>query len=966
MTRIYIMNIPAFHGRPYSIVRLLMPVLAAFILLVESYSHAAMDARSLFDQGMEAFKTGNYGSAELIFRKIVDSSNDEYLDRAWFYLARSIFSKGKYGLALFEFKNFLNRCKNDALSAESRYWMGECYYNLSDKPNAIEEFRRYITVAGDADLVQNAHDRIGMIYHSQKRYDEAVIEWEAARSASSDQSRNYTRQYWIGEALYRSGKYDEAIKKLAPLGPMMVDPRINAMADMVLGRIYQKKREHQKALQTFSSIPAALLKDNQFIDVQYFKARSHINLGQKAQAKALLDMFLAAAAKDSRWYESAQFELAGILIQSPEHEEGLKLLEEVRAGSANDALKSRAALKLGRYYADKSPVKAIPYLEESLKKAKEAKRKELLVIIGKTAMGAGNYTKAIEYFNIFLKENPFDEARDEMNFVKARAYLEMGEIDKATVIFETSRKENPFSKFATESNYYMALVRYKQGQKSKAVAMLLEYIGSKKGEQAYEAHVALMRIYLGDNDLERARRVGESLVREYLGRKDVESVLFDYATALLKNGKDARRFVNLILNRFPGTESAAEMYMALGNDNYEKSRYSAALEGFNKYLNSPYTKNRGSAFYKLLNTLYRLKRYDDVISLVKKGNFPSMSEHQWKEIPLIQARSYYALNNYEDVYMTLELKNMRDYPKDDIIMYIRCALKAGDYRSAIEANEFLEIDKTYFSESLYIIGDYMMRNEYMDEAELFFFKIINECPGTSFVDEAKLSLGEMLIMQRKYPEAINRLSMVEDSTDKNIQKKKNALLIRCHCEMGMADMAATLTESHLKDLIGSEYGEQVFTCMTRHYYKKKDLQHFERYARHMAMYPGNESELNYMAGKLNFMSGNYQSAYNHFLPLSRVKSNQGAEALYFIGRYNLMVTRNTAAAMNIFAKLIEMEEATDSVKRKALIQCAILYRELNDNDKSLEYLKKVLSVQHRSMTYIQAINLLDEFGFEGK
>ncbi|MBP7735828.1 MAG: tetratricopeptide repeat protein [Spirochaetes bacterium] len=960
------MNTALYRVKRFTLVRRLTPLFAAFILLVDSYSLAAMDSRLLFDQGMEAFKTGNYGSAELLFRKIVDSPGDEYLDRAWFYLARSIFSKGKYDLALFEFKNFLNRCKTDALSAESRYWMGECYYNLSDKPNAIEEFRRYIAVAGDGELAQNAHDRIGMMYQSQKRYDEAIIEWEAARAKSSDQQRNHARQYWIGEALYRSGKYDEAIKKLSPLSAVLTDTRINAMADIVLGRIYQKKGDHQKALQMFASIPAGFLKEEQFIEAQYFKARSHMKLGQKAQAKTLLDAFLAAAAKDSRWYESARFELAGILIQGPDHEEGLKLMEEVRAGSTKDGLKSRAALMLGRYYAELSPDKAIPYLEESLKKAKQAKRKELLELIGKTAMRAHNYTRAIEYFNIYLKENPFDENRDEINFLKARAYLEMGEIDKATIIFETSRKENPFSKFAVESNYYMALVRYRQGQKSKAVAMLLEYISRKNGEQSYEAHVALMRIYLGDNDLERAGRVAEALVREYLGRKDVESVLYDYATALLKNGKDARRFVNLILNRFPGTESAAEMYMALGNENYEKSRFIAALEGFNNYLKSPYTKNRGNAFYKLLHTLYRLKRYDDVIALVKKGNFPSLSEQQWKEIPLIQARSYYALKTFEDVYMTLEVKNMKDYPKDDIVMYIRCALKAGDYRSAIEANEFLEKDKTYYSESLYIIADYMMRNENMDEAELFFFKIINECPGTSFVDQAKLALGEMLIMQRKYPEAINRLATVEDSADKNIQKRKNAMLIRCHCEMGMADMAATLTESNLQDLIGSEYGEQVFTCMARHYYKKKDLQHFDRYARHMARYPGNESELNYMAGKLNFFAGNYQNAYNHFLPLSRVKSNQGAEALYFIGLYNLMVTRNIAAAMNIFAKLIDMEDAADSVKRKALIQCAIMYREMNDNDKTLECLKKVLSIQHRSMTYIQAINLLDEFGFDGK
>jgi len=159
------------HKTVDNIRRIFISVAGITVLLFLVYApltNAAMDARSLYDQGMEAFKTGNYGSAELLFRKIVDSGDDEYLDRAWFQLARSIFNKGKYELALFEFKNFLNRCKTNNLSAESRYWMGESYYNLSDYPNAIEEFRRYITVAGETDLAQNAHDRIGTIYLAQK------------------------------------------------------------------------------------------------------------------------------------------------------------------------------------------------------------------------------------------------------------------------------------------------------------------------------------------------------------------------------------------------------------------------------------------------------------------------------------------------------------------------------------------------------------------------------------------------------------------------------------------------------------------------------------------------------------------------------------------------------------------------------------------------------------------------------
>jgi len=940
-------------------------ITAIVFLGCSAAAFAAMDARSLYDQGMEAFRTGNYGSAELLFRKIVDSGDEEYLDRAWFHLARSIFSKGKYDLALFEFKNFLNRCKTNSLAAESRYWMGESYYHMPDYPNAIEEFRRYISVAGETELAQNSHDRIGVIYLDQKRYDEAIIEWEAASTKSQDLNRNNLRQYWIGDALYRKGKYDEALQKLAPVATVIIDPKINAMVNMVLGRIYQKKGDHQKALLMFNAIPAAIIKEAPFADVQYFKARSSIRVGQRIQARALLETFIAGS-KDSRWRSNAQYELGSILVEGPEQEEGLKLLEEVRSGSSRPALSSRAALRLGRYYADRSPEKSIPYLDEALKASRQEKRKDLLEFTGKTCMRAGKYDRAIEYFNHYIKENPFDKSLDGIHFLRARSYLEMGQVEKAITIFETNRKENPFSKYITESNYYMALVRYKQGDAAKAIALLREYLGQKNVEQVYEAYVLLVRIYLDKDDIDSAGKAVDALTRDFMNRKDVETVLYDYATALMSKDRDARRYVNLILNRFPGTESAAEIYMALGNENFNRNRYNAALECFNNYLNSPYTKSRGNAFHKMLISLYNLKRFDDVIASIKKGNFPSMSESQWKEIPLIQARSYYALEKFEDVYMSLEVKNMRDYPKEDVLMYVRCALKAGDYRSAIEANEFLESNKNIFAESLHVIGEHLLRIDHRDEAELYFMKTIRDCPGTPHADHARLSLGEMNLAEKKFSEAIGYLSAVESATDKGIMNRKNSLLIRCFIETGKIDDAVSLTEKNLQNLAESEYGELVFLGMMRHNYKKGDLQQFERYSRLLSRYRGNEAETSYLSAKIYFQAGNYHTAYNHYLALSRMKSPHQDEAFYFLGIYSLLVARNPGAALAFFTKLIEMSEASETTKRKALIECAIIHREMNNDEKARECLNRVMAVQHRGLTHIQAINLFNEFNYNAE
>jgi tetratricopeptide (TPR) repeat protein len=938
-------------------------LLIVFIILPDGKAAlSAVDSRALFDQGMEAFSSGNYGSAELLLRKIVESGDQEYLDRAWFFMARSIFNKKKYDSALFEFKSFLNKCRTDDLAVESRYWMGESYYNIQDYANAIEELRRYITRTEKSDLVPLAHDRIGSIYFTQKRYDEAVIEWEAASAKSADRQNNAARQYRIGEALFMNGRLEEAIKHLVPLTGQQEDARSNAKTYLLLGRIYQKKGEHQKALQMFNALPAYLTGEEQFSETQYFKARSCEKLGQTAQARILLESY-SASGKKSRWYYHAQYRLGRLLLRSQDKDEGIRILDQVRAESGAASLSTSASVALGDFYAATNPEKAISYLGEAIKTARPRTKNRLMVLLGKTYLRVKKYDRSADIFTLYLKENPFDKDRDEINFLRARAYLEMGEIEKANEIFNTIRKENPFSKFNSESNYYIALVHSKKGDDARAIALLREYIARKNAEQSYDAHLLLLQIYLKRDDIESAGRIADVLSRIYVSRKDVEITLYEYTLALMKKGHDARRYINLILNRFSGSETAAELSFSLGNDNFNRGNFAYAIVYYDKYLNSTYTRNSGTAYYRKIVSLSNLKRYDDLINCITKGQFPPMNELQWKEIPLLQARSYYQLKKYDEVYMTLDIRNIRDYPKEDILMYLKCALRVGDYRSAIEANDFLESDRNIHAESLYLIGEHLLRKEKKEEADLFFTKIINECPGTRYVGNAKLSLSEMYIMNKKFQDALHYISDVDAAADRDLQNRKNSLLIRCHFEMGMTDKAVAYAEEHLSELLGSEHGEQVMKSMLWHYYKKKDLQQFDRYAKFLRRYPGNEPLVTCLSGRINLQAGNYRAAYNYFLVLSQLKSIYINEAWYHLGMHALLASANPMGALGYFKRITDAEDGNTTLMRKALVQSAIIYHEMKNNEKTKECLEKVLATARQGLAVMQARNLYEEFGY---
>lgn len=923
---------------------------------------SATDSRAHFDQGMEAFNSGNFGSAELLFRKIVESGDSEYLDRAWFFMARSIFGKKKYEAALFEFKSFLNRCRTDELAVESRFWMGESYYLLKNYPDAIEEFRRFMGRTKKGDLVPRAHDRIAEIYFSQKRYDEAVLEWQTAQGASADSMLNAARQFRIGEARFLSGRYDDALQTLVSLLGEQSDAESSAKARLMLGRIYQKRSEHQKALQMFNAIPRSMIADKEIFDVHYFKARSCEQLGQIALARSLLEAYVAAG-NNTRWYYNALYRLGRILIKGQDQGEGLAMLERVRTESDRSALRTGASIQLGDYYAATDPERAIPYLDEAIKTAGPAKKNRLMIVLGKTCMRVKKYERAIDVFGLYLRENPFDAERDEINFLMARAYLEMGDIGKANEIFESIKKENPFSRFNSESDYYLALVQVKKGNTGRALSLLKEYVSRKNTEQSYDAYLLLLSIYLGKNDLDNAGKIADILARSYITRKDVETALYEHVTALMKSGLDARRFINIIMNRFSASETASELIYDLGNDNFSRNNFHYAIVYYDKYLAGSYSRHRGGAYHGKIVSLFHMKRYADILTVIEKAEFPPMTESQWNDVVLYQARSYYQLNMHEKVYMTLDKRNLSIYTKDDVLMYIRCALSVGDYRSAIEANDFLESDKDYYAESLYMIGEHLMRKEKRDEADLYFIKIINECPGTAFVSSAKLSLAEVQMMNGKHPDALKSISEVDTGGSADLQNRKDALVIRCHFEMGNVDDAVAHAEKHLSELLRGEHGEPVLKRLIWHYYKNKDLQQFNRYGTLLKRYKGNEPLIACLSGRLYFHAGNYRAAYNHFWALSRMNSEYTRESWYYLGIYSLLASYNPAGALVYFLKIIEETDAHDSFTRKALIQCAILYREMNNLEKSKECLESVLASSEQGLIFMQARNLYEEFGY---
>jgi tetratricopeptide (TPR) repeat protein len=939
----------------------LIPVIIFITLLFPGHTaRSANNNKELFEQGKEAFNSGNFGSSDLLFRKILDSDDEEYKDEAHFLLAKSIFYQKKFKSAIFEFNSYLTKCRTTGLCIESRYWIGESHYFLKNYNSAIEEYKRYIANSKNNKIISASRDRIGTIYSSQKRYDEAIIEWEKAIKICRDKDLNAERVFNIGKALFINMKYRKSLKKLNPLLTSKSDKKIIARARIILGRNYQALNNDRKALLMFKGIPSDLVKEHPYSEAQYYKALSYINLKKINSAIPLLELFIIIGKKSDLYY-NAYLDLSKIYIEMKKEGSSIKLLEEVRKKSGNEHLRVKASIYLSSIYLNESPEKAIPYLEEAAAINVPEEHKNILLLLGKAYMDAGKYDESEKVFDEFIRKYPFDKNREEVDFLRARIYLEKGETGKAIEQFETFQRENPFSKYLGESNYYLALVNYKKSRYKKAVDLLRKYLARRDSENAYRAKLLLVDCFLNLKDMKNARWYAERLIRQDLKKPDVEKTIFSFAHTLYMQGKNADRYFRIIVRTFPNSNERYMIALIFGNRSYGKKEYLDAILHYTTYLKGPLSKEKGVAYFNTLLSYYKLEQYENVVNAIRSGKRPPLDESQWEEIPLLLNRSLFKMKKYQQVYEGLYTDDFSIYSKEDLLLFIISAIESDDLEIASRAAQVLSSQKELYSQALYHFGNYHLTKKEYDRASGMFSRIIIECPGTSREESAKLQLASIYINNKRYTDAIKRLTDIKNGEHRN---QKNSLLIISYIKDKRVKDALKLVSREWRRLLRSEYGEAAMAALVEYFFEKGDIKQFNKFSAFLKRYKGNEIKINFMSARLYYKRKNFRRSFYFYYKLSLSQNIYTYESFYYLGRISLFVDRNRNSAKKYFQKLLDNQKDRTDLYYDTLINMAIISNEENRPDESKKYLDEVLLNRENRIAYNRAVNLYTRFGYK--
>ncbi len=931
-------------------------ILVILLLLPVFPAAAGQEYGVFYKQGVEAFNAKNYNSAELLFRKAIEADDAETRDHAWFFLARSIYHQKNYDSALYEFNSFLNKCKTAEVCMQSRFWMGETYYKQNKFNKAIFEFKRFISNSKDQDLNALASDRIATIYYRQKRYDEAAIEWEKAITSSNDKNKNAWRVYKIAEAFFQNNKYTQALERVKPILTSKADKKVIARARIISGRIYLKQGNPRNALIILNGIPSHLLKISPYNDARYFKALCFLKLKNKRAARSEFELFVLIG-KDSQWYYDAQYELGMIYFSQKNYSKSLNILTSVIKNTSKPEVKSKSAAVVGTLYYKDKPETAIHFLEQALPIASSVDKKNILFVLGKAYLKVNKYDKAGEIFNKIINDYPFHKDIGKVKFYIARVYLEKKDVDAALAMFKQIQEENPFSPYIKESNFYLGILHFQKKEYKKSEFILKKYLRSGKIENPYEAYIQLLKIYLNTENIAAAEKTAKLIMRRYSKREANVDVIYKLVQLLKRKDKISTYYTNYLFVYFPASNPSLSVYLERGDAYYRKKEYQKAADYYLKYLSNNGVLEAGRVFYNRIQALYNLKKYTEVLAIMKKGKYPPMNENQWQQIPYLLARCNYTLGNHKQVYNLLYNKNIKKFPHDILSIWIRSSFKMGDAVSAKKAMELLTDNKERYSEALYFAGLYHMGRAEQDEALGLFARILTETPGTKYADYANLSFAKVYLSKNRYKEAAEKLEKIKLPS---LESEKTAYLIMCLFNLEKHLKATALTSQNINSLQKSKHGEMVFKANMQYYFEKGIVSSFKKYANLLNRYKGYRNYVNYQYGQLYLSKKAYKSAYYFFYKVTLTKNDLYPDALYNLAMINLFVLRNKTAAVKNLQKLVQNVNGSEYVY-KAKINLAIIYFESGKKETSKKLLLDIIKSPKRKIYSIMAENLIFQY-----
>jgi tetratricopeptide (TPR) repeat protein len=187
-----------------------------------------------------------------------------------------LYMNGNYKEAVKEFQRSMGLAPASNNSIHAANYMASSYLKLDDTEKAIKAYKTSLKLNP---FVEETHSKLGNLYFSLERYDEAEKEYKEVVKLNS----NGVNQYALGQVYLATERYDDAeniFNKVRRLSPEKTDGYFG------LGLTYSGQERYEEAISQFEE---ALNRDSSLYEAHAEIGYAYADLGQMDMAQIKLD-----------------------------------------------------------------------------------------------------------------------------------------------------------------------------------------------------------------------------------------------------------------------------------------------------------------------------------------------------------------------------------------------------------------------------------------------------------------------------------------------------------------------------------------------------------------------------------------------------------------------------------------------------------------------------------------------------
>jgi len=730
----------------------------------------------------------------------VDKAADDYNMASWLYASK------KYDMAAEEFRSFLKNYPKHEKTDEACLTLARALLHLEKYDDAAQ-------VLDGLRKDSPKYDRMPEVLFELGRAWAAMGKQKEAAAVLGEVIDNYGNHYlatWArdqrGSLLIALNDYDAAEKTLMPLVGWFLTGKD---ADKHL------KAERERLAKVSPSVAAAL---------DGLLERSHLNLGlarfaagKFTPARGTFEEFLALAPK-SAMADTARFNLAQSLYKLGDFARASQVYSAVAKTSGPYAADAAFEGGLALYQAKKYKEAAAALADCAKRFPKADRADKALLYAGTCAYLAEDYSGAARHLADKVKATPKDA---EALYWLGMAQLKRGKAGDARDAFERAAKAEPDGPRAADAAIGRADALLAEGKNEEAAKAYQEFAGKfadnpDRPRALYAAAAALNRAakyddsdaacgaFLGDekarqSDLapqvlfisgenrfllkkykEAADRYGE-LLKRYPKADDVPAARFRLAWIRYfdKQYDGAIREISEALKAKDPPFKADAQYL-LGNCQFEKGDYPAALASLDQYLaDSGAKRYRDDAMLKSALALERQGNRPDATGRLEQflkdyGASPLRPRAEYELAELLRADKNFdaAADHYKTVAERYEGHDLAPYA---LYGLGTCRFEKGDFEGAAAA--FGRISEKYSGSDLapqaqYQQGLALQKAGKFGEARAAFEAMTKANPKHDLAPAAYLGLGVCLEKEKRFADAAQAFrSLIGTGGDKKLREQ---------------------------------------------------------------------------------------------------------------------------------------------------------------------------------------------------